>query len=443
MWRGSYEGQVAALGAGLFEAGRGRVTWVELDRVAARVGLDSWFDEGGYYSARLPFRLKHLPDYMHAFRAAWRSANARVKKVLVLDLDNTLWGGVIGDAGVDGIVIGPGSATGEAFQNWGLYLKRLRARGVTLAVCSRNDPELAAAAFDHAGMVLKRTDFAAFDCSWGDKAAGLKRIAGQVGVGVDSLVFADDNPAECEQVRGALPDVGVVHLGADPARFIALLDRGQWFDLSQYTAEDMSRSSAYAARASAKAEAEAASDISTFLGGLRMVGKIATAGRAELGRLAQLEQKTNQFNLTTRRYTEADLTVFIDRPDAVVLALWLADKFGDHGLVSSLIGMIEGDALRIDSWLMSCRVFSRTAEQFAMRRLIEAARTRGASRVVGEYIPTKKNAVVSDLFERLGFARVDGREGLWTLDIRQAAGPAATETWIADHDDDSERAAAE
>jgi len=426
----SVANQVEALNGGLLEAANGRVCWVELDRLAARIGLDRFADEGAFYTAKLPFSLKFLGNYITAFRAAWRAAIGRTKKVLVLDLDNTLWGGVIGDDGPEGIALGPGSPTGEAFHGWGRYLKELHARGVIMAVCSKNDPRIAAAGFEHAHMALRREDFSAIDCSWNDKAAGLKRIAQQINVGIDSLVFADDNPAECEQVRRALPGVQVVHLGADPSRFIGLLDRGHYFDLAQYTAEDLGRGAAYSARAQALAdEAAADGDMARYLAGLKMLGKLHEAEAADLARLAQMEQKTNQFNLTTRRFDEAALAAHLRDPAAIVLVFRLADKFGDHGLVSSLVAVQDGDTLRILSWLMSCRVFSRTAEHYIMRHLIGLANGRGVRRIIGEYLPTKKNEVVADLFGRLGFADLGG--GVWELDIAGGGPPAPLETFIA------------
>jgi FkbH-like protein len=431
----SHENQVLALNRGLLEAGRGLVNWVQTDRLAARVGLEKWADEGGYNTARLPFALKFLGEYGVAFRAAWRSANACIKKVLVLDLDNTLWGGVIGDDGVEKIALGPGSPAGEAFHAWGKYIARLHARGVILAVCSKNNPDIALTAFSHKHMVLKRADFSAFECSWNDKASGLRRIAQDINVGVDSLVFADDNPAECEQVRTALPEVGVVHLGTDPTRFIALLDRGQWFDTPHYTAEDLGRGSAYAARAQAKAEQETAGDLSSYLAGLRMTAVLTEAAAADVTRLAQMEQKTNQFNLTTRRYGEATIEGFVRDPSAILLALRLADKFGDHGLVSSLIAVEEAGRLRIDSWLMSCRVFSRTAEQYMLRHLIGLARARELTEIHGEFQPTAKNSVVADLYQRLGFTRQDEEGTLWTLDISAHATLPDLQSFIAPADE--------
>jgi FkbH-like protein len=419
--------QVRALNDALFAAGRGRVHFVDLDRLAAELGLARWANERMFHSAKLSFDPDCLPAWLPVFRAAWRNACARPKKVLVLDLDNTLWGGVIGDDGVEGIVLGPGSARGEAFHAWGGYVAALRARGVVLAVCSKNAPEIAASAFAHAHAALKREHFAAFECSWEDKARGLRRIAAELNLGIDSFVFADDNAAECELVRRELPDVSVVHLGTEPGLFIAKLEAGHWFDMDALTAADLGRAQSYEARRQAAEEAAQSADLGTYLAGLAMRGKLAEAAQAELARLAQMEQKTNQFNVTTRRYEQSALAALMARDDAVVLSFSLADKFADHGLVSSLVAVQEGEAMRIDSWLMSCRVFSRSAEQFMLRGLIAMARARGARTIIGEYRPTAKNGVVADLYERLGFAPAG--EGLFRLDLT-GFDPAVLETAI-------------
>ena len=405
--------QVRALNEKLLRAGEGRVHWVDLERLSSEVGTRSWSDNRYWYSARLGFNQKWLPDYLPAFRGAWRAAFGRAKKALVLDLDNTLWGGVIGDDGVEGLQLGAGSPEGEAFTDWQAYVQSLGARGVVLAVCSKNTAEIAESGFTHAGAVLSRSDFAAFECSWSDKVGGLRRVAAALNLGLDSMVFADDNPAECALVRGELPEVAVVELGTDPAGFAGRLDRGHWFDVARFTAEDFARTGAYAARAQAFAEQHGATDLAGYLAGLGMTGRLYRPGDADIPRVAQLEQKTNQFNVTTRRYPEDAIRAFLARPDAVVLAFRLADKFGDHGLTSTVIAVQEGDALRIDSWLMSCRVFSRTAEEFILRGLMAVARDRGATRLIGEYAPTAKNGVVADLYPRLGFA-VDERPTVWS-----------------------------
>ena len=390
----------------LVEAGRGRVNWIELDRLAASLGVARWSSPRMFHSAKLPFDQRFLPEYLMAFRGAWRAACGRVKKVLALDLDNTLWGGVVGDDGVTGLQLGPGTAAGEAYVEWQAYVRGLAERGVVLTVVSKNDPQIAAEGLAHPASLFRETDFAAFECSWSDKAGGLRRVAERLNLGLDSIVFADDNPAECALVRVEAPEVAVVELGGDPTQFIARLDAGCWFDLDQLTPEDVARSAAYAARAQALQAAGGAVDLASHLRELAMVGRVAQATENELARLTQLEQKTNQFNLTTRRYREADLAGFIARQDAVVLALWLKDRFGGHGLVSSLVAIEEEDALRIDAWLMSCRVFSRSAEQLMLRELIAFARARGLHSIIGEYLPTAKNRVVSELFDRLGFVRI-------------------------------------
>jgi FkbH-like protein len=416
--------QIRRLNERLLDTGRGLVTWVDIDSLATETGTRRFAPVRYYYAAKLEHDQRYLPDYLPGFRAAWRAANARAKKVLVLDLDNTLWGGVIGDDGVDGISLGAASPAGEAFEDWQRYVKALGERGVILAVCSKNAPDIAASGFTHPNSVLQRPDFAAFECSWADKAGGLRRIAAALNVGIDSFVFCDDNPAECELVRQELPDVTVVHLGNEPASFIELLDSGHWFDMQAYTQDDLGRGAAYGARAAAITEQAAATDVGLYLAGLDMRGRLFRPEEADIARVAQLELKTNQFNVTTRRYTEAQIRDFLARHDAVVLAFRLADRFGDHGLTSTLIAVREGDALRIDSWLMSCRIFARSAEPFILRGLIDIAAGMGVTRLLGAYQPTAKNDVVTDLYPRFGF--VEAGEGLFMRPIDAGTGDLVT-----------------
>ena len=394
--------QVEAVRAGLLAAGP-EIVFVDAAPLAA--------DARGWFSAKLAFGQNMLVEYVPLFRAALRTATGRGKKLLALDLDNTLWGGVIGDDGVEGIRLGPDTPAGEAFAAFQSHARALAARGIVLAVCSKNDPAIAALGFAHPHTVLARSDFAAFECSWSDKAGGLERIAQALNLGLESIVFADDNPAECALVRERLPQVAVVELGPDPADFIERLEAGRWFELQSLGADDLARGAAYQARAGAQAAQEQSADLGAFLQGLAMRGHVGIAGPGALARVAQLENKTNQFNLTTRRYDEAAVRAFAARDDALVLAGTLADRFGDHGLVSSVIALAEGDAPRIESWLMSCRVFSRSFEQFVMRSIVAEARRRGLARIVGEHVPSPKNGVVADLFERLGFARRDDAPG--------------------------------
>jgi FkbH-like protein len=408
-WRlpGSPRAQIAAFRGALLEAGPDIVF---LDTEGLAQNAAAWF------GAKLPFAQDQLPDYVARFRAALRQATGRGKKVLVLDLDNSLWGGVIGDDGVDGLALGPGSPQGEAFEAFQAYAKALAARGVILAVCSKNDRAIAETGFSHAASRLALADFAAFECGWTDKVFGLRRIAQTLNLGLDAIVFADDNPAECALVRAELPEVAVVELGADPAEFVARLEEGYWFAAQGFSAEDFTRNQAYQARAQAAQAREEAVDLDGFLRGLDMQGRVFRADAAAIPRIAQLEGKTNQFNLTARRYDEAAIAAFAAREDALVLAATLKDRFGDHGLVASLVAMVEGDALVIDSWLMSCRVFSRTLEHFMLRALCREAQLRGLTWLRGEYIPTPKNAVVADLFPRLGFTLAAGGR-FWACDV--------------------------
>ncbi len=346
------------------------------------------------------------------FRGAWRTATGRIKKALVLDLDDTLWGGTIGDDGVEGIVLGRDhGAKGEAYVAWQQHVAALGQRGVVLAVCSKNAPQVAANGFTHPASALRLSDFATFSCGWQDKATTLRQIADELSLGLDALVFVDDSPAERLQVQQALPDVTVVDIGNDPAQFVDCLEAGHWFDLQSYAAADLQRSAAYAARRDARSAQAATTDLSSYLTSLAMVGQLAPAQASELPRLAQLELKTNQFNLTTRRYTQTQLAAMLERPDHLVLSLRLRDRFGDHGLVASLVAVREADTLRIGGWLMSCRIFSRTAEQFMLAGLVRLGHEQGAAAIEGEYLPTGRNGVVADLYPRLGFARTspDGR----------------------------------
>lgn len=424
--------QIAQLNEALLARGQGTVHWIETDRLAAEIGLNRWAPERFFYNAKLPFDPQFTPQFMEYFAAAWRGANARTKKVLVLDLDNTLWGGVIGDDGVENIQLGPETPAGEAFAAFGTYVKQLAERGVILAVASKNDPKIAATGLEHVHSVLKLQDFACFECSWGDKATSLRRIAKALNVGIESLVFVDDNPAECALVRKLLPSVSVVELGSDPSAFISKVESGHWFDLQHYTRDDFARSTSYAARRRAEESREQSVDIGSYLAGLAMTGGLQPASESDLQRVAQLEQKTNQFNVTTRRYDEATIRALAARDDVALLAFNLQDRYGDHGLVSTLIGLHEGATFRIDSWLMSCRIFSRTAEEFIMARVIARARALGASKIVAEYVPTEKNGIVAGLFGRLGFSSDDRQGRLWHLNIAADAPLAELVTHIAD-----------
>jgi FkbH-like protein len=419
--------RVAALNETLLKQGEGRVTFIEMDRLAERCGVAAWLAPRYFQSGRLPFDPRFLPQYLQYFRAAWRQARGRVKKLLVLDMDDTLWGGVIGEEGVEGICLGPDSgARGEAFADWQAYLADLSRRGVILAICSKNEPEAGLSGLRHQHSVLSADMFAAMSFGWEDKASRIRGLAEQLNLGTDALVFVDDNPAERDLVRRLLPEVTVVDIGTDPSRFIERLEEGHWFDLDRLTAEDQARTAAYAARTVIEAGRLAATDLAAYLDSLEMTGSLVAAAAADLPRMAQMEGKINQFNLTTRRFTRRDLADFMADPARQVLVFRLKDRFADHGLVGLMIVATEGDSLRIDSWLLSCRVFSRTAEEFMLAHLLDRAETLGLAEIVGLYSQTARNAVVENLYPRLGF-RSDGA-GRWVLPVTPQRPPSAIRT---------------
>jgi len=414
---------VDALNARLIEAAPAIVRWIDVDRLAARVGRHNWHEPRLYHHGKLGFSLRFVPDYSLLFAAAWRAATGKTKKALVVDLDNTLWGGVIGDDGMEGIRLGPGSAEGEAYAAFCEYLKALTQRGVILAACSKNDHATAAEVFEkHPHMPLRLDDFAAFQCNWDDKASNLRLIATQLNIDVSAFVFVDDNPAECELVRQVLPTVHVIQLNDDPASFVRRLDREHLFDSQGFSAEDLKRAESYQARAKLAALQATATDLDTYLSSMAMHGEVWVARQEDLSRLAQMEAKTNQFNLTTRRWTSEQISRFMAAADHDVLCFQLADRFADHGLVGSMIVSYQGTEARILSWLLSCRVFSRTGEEFMLSKLVERARERQAHRIVGEYIAAGKNKVVSRLFSRLGFVESDN-SGLFVLEMSSASLP--------------------
>ncbi|HBS79813.1 MAG TPA: methoxymalonyl-ACP biosynthesis protein [Pseudomonas sp.] len=331
------------------------------------------------------------------------------RKCLVLDLDNTLWGGVVGDDGVDGIHLGQGSPSGEAFLAFQRYAAQLARRGIILAVCSKNDLSVAEAAFNHPEMALKRSDIAAFVANWEDKAGNLRRIASMLDIGLDSLVFVDDNPAERDIVRRELPEVAVPELPDDVADYPARVAAAGYFEAVSFTSDDATRGRNYALNAERKAAMSQATDMEGYLRGLEMVLTATPIGAAELARSTQLINKTNQFNLTTRRYSEAEVERIASDPAAVALAIRLADKFGDNGLISVVLARpdaaVASDELLIDSWLMSCRVLGRQVEDAVLDVLAAAATAAGYHALIGEYRPTERNGMVAEHFPRLGFVQ--------------------------------------
>ena len=385
------------------------VDLLDVAGMAAQDGMSAWYDEILWHRSKQEIALPAAPFFGDLFARLWAAKQGKSSKCLVLDLDNTLWGGVIGDDGMDGIVIGQGSALGEGFVNFQKYAQDLAKRGVILAVCSKNDEANALEPFEkHPEMVLKTNEIACFVANWTDKASNLKHIAAQLNIGLDSLVFVDDNPFERNLVRQELPMVEVPEVGDDPAHYAHIVASAGYFESPTITDEDRVRSVQYQENNQREAFKASATDLPSYLRSLQMELEWRPFDEVGLARVVQLINKTNQFNLTTRRYVEEDVLAFMSDPRAFGLQLRLVDRFGDNGIISIIIGKMENDEdLHVDTWLMSCRVLGRQVEPATLNLVVEQAKILGAQRIVGTYLPTKKNGMVKDHYRKLGFERLD------------------------------------
>jgi FkbH-like protein len=403
---GSRAALVASLNYALRDAAdKANVDVLAIDNRVAIDGLERWHDPVLWHRAKQEISPSAAPVYADLVGRLIAANQGRSRKCLVLDLDNTLWGGVVGDVGVEGLKLGQGSALGEAFVAVQEYARDLSRRGVILAVCSKNDHENAVAPFDqHPDMVLKRADIACFIANWQNKADNLRAISARLNIGLESLVFLDDNPFERNLVRAELPMVAVPEVSADPATYPACIADGGYFEGLSVTDEDLSRTSQYKANEERELLASESADLSTYLSQLNMQLIVRRFDRIGLQRIVQLINKTNQFNLTTRRYTDDEVSHVMGDERSLGLQFRLVDRYGDNGIIAIVIVRmtVDNDAL-IDTWLMSCRVLGRGVETATLDVVVEAARRLGARRLLGEFRPTAKNGMVRDHYKKLGF----------------------------------------
>lgn len=384
------------------------VDLVAIDRRIAQDGLQVWHDPALWCRAKQEVSFAAAPFYGDLVARLIAARMGRSAKCLVLDLDNTIWGGVIGDDGLDGVALGHGSALGEAFTYVQEYALELARRGVILAVCSKNDEANALEAFDrHPEMLLRREHIASFVANWNDKAANLRAIAEEVNIGLDALVFLDDNPVERGLVRQELPMVAVPEAPDDPALVPGMLSDAGYFEAVAITAEDRQRTQLYQQNREHRTLKASATDLTSYLKGLEMQLYCRPLDQSGLARAVQLINKTNQFNLTTRRRGEEDVLAFVTDPSCFSLQLRLTDRFGDNGVIAIALGKVQenNDAI-IDTWLMSCRVLGRQVEHATLNLIAAEAGRLGAKRLIGEYRPTPKNDMVKDHYEKLGFALI-------------------------------------
>lgn len=408
---GSPAAQVEAFNAGLGALARERGALIlDADMLAGLVGRARWHDPAMWHRAKVPMAIEWVPLYADHVGRLLRALRGLSAKCLVLDLDNTLWGGVVGDEGVEGIRIGQGSADGEAHLALQRYALSLQARGVVLAVCSKNEEAAARAPFEaHPDMALRLDDIAVFAANWTDKASNLAHIASTLNIAVDALVFVDDNPAERARVRQMLPMVAVPELGHDPATYPGAVARAGYFETIGLSADDAGRAEQYRANARRAQDIETFGNYDAYLASLEMVCTIAPFDAVGRTRIAQLVNKSNQFNLTTRRRGEAEVAALEADPAVIDLQVRLVDRFGDNGMISVVVfreAEIEGArAWLCDTWLMSCRVLGRRVQEAVLAHVVRAAREAGVTRLCGDYLPTSKNAMVAAHFTDLGFER--------------------------------------
>ena len=394
---------------------------VDYDGLMARHGRLRWQDERKWLIARMPIAADHLIYLAREWMRFLVPLSGKIAKVLVADLDNTLWGGVIGEDGMNGIKLGP-EYPGAAYQQLQRAMLDLARRGILLAICSKNNPDDAMEALkNHPGMLLRPKDFAAVRINWKDKAQNLGEIASELNLGIDSLAFIDDNPFEREQLRKLVPEVTIIDLPEDPLRYAAAVRDCPAFERLALSSEDQQRTAMYAEqreRAHAEQTFQSKEDFFRYL---QQEAEIAAVNAATLARVAQLTQKTNQFNLTTRRYTEQQIAAMASRPGWHVLSLTVRDRFGDHGLVGVAITKDEGDSCEIDTFLLSCRVIGRSVETALLSHLAQIAASRKRTQLVGRFIPTKKNAPAREFYPQHGFQKVEENlEGsVWRWSLQQ------------------------
>lgn len=391
----------------------------DIDYLAADYGLTAWGDAFYWHMYKYAMCLDAIPSLASSLANIIKSLYGRNKKALVLDLDNTLWGGVVGDDGVDGIAIGPEVPEGQVYAEFQSYCKALKSIGVVLAVDSKNDEANALAGLNHPDGVLRPDDFVCIKANWEPKDRNLLAIAEELNLGADSFVFADDNPAERSIVAAQVPGVETPVLdGAE--NYIKMLDHGGYFEVTALSGEDLKKTELYHANAQRRRAQAAFSDYDAYLDSLEMKATIRRFEPLYMQRIAQLTNKSNQFNLTTLRCSEDDIRAMAEDAGCLCLYGKLVDKFGDNGVVTVVAGRQQGDVLHLQLWLMSCRVLKRGMEDAMMDAVVADAASRGIKTIRGYYYPTAKNGMVRDFYAEMGYTQLETDENggtVWELEV--------------------------
>jgi FkbH-like protein len=381
---------------------------LDIAGVAELVGLADWHDPRLWNMAKLSFSEEFIPLYADHVARTLAAIRGKSRKVLILDLDNTIWGGVIGDDGLEGIKVAQGDPAGEAHLSVQRCALDLRRRGIVLAVSSKNTDEVARVPFlQHPEMLLKLDHIAVFQANWDDKATNIRAIAKELSLGLDALVFLDDNPVERGLVRSLLPQVAVPELPDDPAYYARVLSAAGYFEAAAFAAEDLKRADFYQDNAKRAELEKQAGGIDAYLASLNMTITFQPFDSMGRSRIVQLINKSNQYNLTTRRYTEPEVTAAENNPEVFTLQVRLADIYGDNGMISVVICRPDqAEVWNIDTWLMSCRVLGRKVENMVLREILQHARAARIRKLAGTYKPTNVNGLVADHYAKLGFTKI-------------------------------------
>ena len=391
----------------------------DINYQAADIGLERWYDPFAWYLYKYAVSLEAIPTLAFNVANIIKSIYGKNKKALALDLDNTMWGGVVGDDGVEGLSIGNETSRGQIYMEFQRYLKKLQKIGILLNIISKNEQENAIAGLNHPGMVLKQDDFISIKANWEPKSQNLVNMAAELSLGVDSFVFVDDNPAEREIVRQQVPAVGVPEL-QKPEKYIQAIDKAGYFEMTSLSADDLKRNEMYRANAQRASLQSEFTDYNQYLKSLNMVAEISPFTVVYNDRIAQLTNKSNQFNLTTLRCTREEIEQISSDDSYITLYGKLTDKFGDNGVVTVVIGKKNGEELDIILWLMSCRVLKRNMEFAMMDVLVSRTLASGLKKIRGHYYPTAKNMMVKDFYRTQGFEKIsedDNGNSEWIMDL--------------------------
>ena len=392
----------------------------DINYLSSLIGLEKWYDNELWFNYKYAMSFEGITYVAHSVASVIKSIYGKNKKAIAIDLDNTLWGGVIGDDGVNGIKIGSETAIGEAYEDFQKYIKEIKNIGIILTINSKNDLENTLEGLKHPSMILHKEDFFTIKSNWNLKSNNILESAKEINIGEDSFVFIDDNPVERELVRNQLNTVSVPEIGNKIELFKNFIDRNNYFEIISLSKEDLERAKYYQDNQNREKEQQNYSNYNDYLKSLEMIAEINEAKEIYLERIYQLINKTNQFNLTTKRYTKSEVDEVYKDSNQILLYGKLKDKFGDNGLISIIIAEQKGKILEIPLWLMSCRVLKRDMEIAMLNEVVNLAKERGIEKILGTYIPSKKNSMVKDHYKNLGFKFEKEENDIftWVLEVK-------------------------